>query len=112
MIDIALKMGEIVLKIFFAPMIPFMRFPFLAFVIGIMFVLLFIKRVRYAKKNKIPFNYGPLVVAAILWFIYGIDEYSAQAERANIRVDLPLIVPLLYIATVSGLKQFFKSRPK
>lgn len=47
-------------------------------------------------------------VAATLWFVYGVYELLMRARilctgECNIRVDLLLIYPLLFLATVAGI---------
>lgn len=51
---------------------------------------------------------GVALVAAILWAIYALLEFSnwmqwTCSEDCNIRVDLLLIVPLLWAATIAGI---------
>ncbi len=41
----------------------------------------------------------PMLVAAIAWLLFGLLEYEAYRERANIRVDLLLTVPAILLVT-------------
>lgn len=58
------------------------------------------------------------LTAAILWLIYAVFEFSIWmqwtcSEDCNIRVDLLVIAPLLWIATIAGLlhASWRKTRP-
>lgn len=42
----------------------------------------------------------PLLIAALAWMMFGLFEYVAYWERANIRVDLLFTFPGLLIVTV------------
>lgn len=41
----------------------------------------------------------PLLVAALGWLLFGLLEYEAYRERANIRVDLLITVPVILLVT-------------
>ena len=43
----------------------------------------------------------PLLVAALAWALFGLLEYQAYRERANIRVDLLVTWPALLLVTVA-----------
>jgi hypothetical protein len=43
----------------------------------------------------------PLLLAASAWVLFGLLEYEAHWERANIRVDLLLTWPALLLVTVA-----------
>ena len=61
-------------------------------------------------------NRKPLIaVTALLWLGYSIYEYLMKARvlcsgECNIRVDLLLIIPLLWILTIVAVVQFFRRR--
>lgn len=42
----------------------------------------------------------PPLIAALAWVLFGLLEYEAYRERANIRVDLLLTWPGLWVVTV------------
>ncbi|HEX4142182.1 MAG TPA: hypothetical protein VHY91_01420 [Pirellulales bacterium] len=57
-----------------------------------------------AAKRRFPqVRNGPFLVAFLAWLAYGFCEYKARADRANIRVDLMLIWPILISLTVIAL---------
>jgi hypothetical protein len=43
----------------------------------------------------------PMLVAASAWLLFGLLEYEAYRERANIRVDLLLTWPALLLVTAA-----------
>ncbi|MGI8838770.1 MAG: hypothetical protein ACR2H4_19330 [Pyrinomonadaceae bacterium] len=43
----------------------------------------------------------PMIVAASAWVLFGLLEYEAYRERANIRVDLLFTWPALLLVTVA-----------
>ena len=43
----------------------------------------------------------PLLVAALAWMLFGLLEYEAYRERADIRVDLLVTWPGLWVVTVA-----------
>ena len=61
-------------------------------------------------------NRKPLIaVTALLWLGYAIYEYLMKVRvlcsgECNIRVDLLLIVPVLWILTIVAVVQFFRRR--
>jgi hypothetical protein len=59
--------------------------------------------------RRIPF----IAVAAALWLAYGVYEYLMKTRvlcsgECNIRVDLLLILPVLYILTVVAVVKYFR----
>ena len=60
-------------------------------------------------RKRIPF----VAVAAALWLAYGVYEYLMKVRvlcsgECNIRVDLLLILPVLYIMTVVAVVKYFR----
>lgn len=49
-----------------------------------------------------------LALAVLLWALYSCWETFLVDPRANIRVDLVFIIPVLLIVTVAGLVQWLK----
>ena len=62
---------------------------------------------------KLPRNVA-LAVATSLWLLYGVYEYMMQSGmlcsgECNIRVDLLLIYPILFIVTIAALVRVVKT---
>jgi len=55
---------------------------------------------RLAKTRYPQIRAMPLLVAAVLWLAYGFEERDALRARANIRIDLLVIDPVLLFATL------------
>ena len=56
---------------------------------------------------------APIAVAAGLWLAYGVYEYLMKARvlcsgECNIRVDLLLVIPVLYILTAAAVVSYFR----
>lgn len=90
------------MEILFAPMQPVLVFPPLAFLPSIVFVFYFY---RHRPHLNLPTRLA-LLVPATLWVLYGGYEirmyYWSQTVSAPIRIDLLLIVPLLYFLLAVG----------
>jgi hypothetical protein len=61
-------------------------------------------RSRYSKLSAFS-----MWVAAAIWLVFGLLERSAQAQKANIRVDLLLTLPILVIGTIWTLVHWIRS---
>ena len=87
------------IELFFAPMQPVLIFPPLAFIPSLAFFY------RYRPRLNLPTKLALLAPAA-LWMLYGVYEirmyYWSQTVTAPIRIDLLLIVPLLYFLLAIG----------
>jgi hypothetical protein len=90
------------IELLFAPMLPVLVFPPLAFIPTIAFLFFFY---RYRPRLNVPTKLA-LLVPAGLWLLYGVYEirmfYWSQTVSAPIRIDLLLIVPLLYFLLAVG----------
>ena len=73
--------------------------PWRAFGVSLIFwgllLLTFILRARQPHVRALP-----LLIAALAWVLFGLLEYEAYRERANIRVDLLVTWPALLLVTV------------
>jgi hypothetical protein len=66
------------------------------------FLLTFIACAALERSNR-RFRSWPLFATAALWGLYALWEWLAFEKRWNIRVDLLLIYPLLFGASVTAL---------
>ena len=66
------------------------------------FLLTFIACTVLERFNR-RFRSWPLLAAAVLWGLYALWEWLAFEKRWNIRVDLLLIYPLLFVASITAL---------
>lgn len=83
----------------------FITCPWLAFVVALAMLALYLRRRSRAA-----------LIACAVWGLYGIHEYLMYARvlcsgECNIRVDLLLLYPTLAIVTVAALVRSFWRRP-
>lgn len=94
---------ESILQAIFAPIALCMEHPWLALVPACFFSGISLARWRSVP----PRRRRALVVASLIWFAYAIYEWRmslwAETVIVPIRVDLLLVAPALYFATVAGL---------
>ncbi len=90
------------IDLLFVPMMPVLIFPALAFIPSIAFFVYFY---RYRPRLNLPTKMA-LLIPATLWMLYAVYEirmfYWSQTVSAPIRIDLLLIVPLLYFLLAIG----------
>jgi hypothetical protein len=92
------------IDLLFNPILPFIFFPPLAFVVAGLFGW------AYWRRRREPFigRFG-IVLAVAAWCLFGIYEiymyYWSRTVIAPIRVDLLLVTPILYAVTIFGLVQ-------
>jgi uncharacterized membrane protein len=67
-------------------------------VFGVLFLLTRLAKTRYPQIRSLP-----LLIVALLWLAYGFEERQAMIERANIRVDLAVIFPVLFFGTTIAM---------
>lgn len=82
-------------------------------VIAVFFALLPLVGAAIARNKKSLLHWAaPL--AAVAWFLFGLNEYYAKKHGWNIRVDLLLSWPLMAIGTIAclffWLKMILKDR--
>ncbi len=90
------------LKIFYSPMDPFIRHPELAYFVAAGFVILWAVCVWHSGTFR-PRLYAFILLPALLWVLYGMHEYRAQAAGWNIRVDILMIWPVLFVASAAAV---------
>ncbi len=91
------------LSIFFAPMALVAALPAAPFLIAAalaagQIVLL----VKHRQRYRLILWRRPLLFAAAIWMVYGLYEMQVQATtpHANIRIDLLVLSPILYVFTL------------
>ncbi|GEM_PF-1474174 len=101
------------MDLFFRPMGIFVEHPSLAFVIAGGFAGLFLYSF-FQHKRGAPVNPWPLLLLTGVWGGYGVYERAmfawSQTVIAPIRIDLFLIVPVLYVSTIGGCIAWVTSR--
>ncbi len=97
------------MEFLFLPFQIFVLFPPLAFIVAVAFLILFL---NFSKRLK-TLNYL-LLITIICWAIYGLWEikmlYWSKTVVSPIKLDLVLIVPILYLISVFGLISYYRSR--
>jgi hypothetical protein len=67
----------------------------IAGIFGALAVVALLAKLRFPEIACVPW-----IVAAAAWFGYGLWEYEAMIERANIRIDLLILWPVLFGITL------------
>lgn len=92
------------IELLFYPILPFVAFPPLAFVVAGAFGWVLWR----CRKAPIAGRLG-IIIAVAAWLAFGIYEsymyFWSRSVIAPIRVDLLLLAPLLYILTIPGFIQ-------
>lgn len=94
------------IALFHAPMYLAVRFPAAPFLIAAVFAL-----GHWALMRRHGWAYNvhmwrrPLLFACALWLVYGLYELQVQAtwHTGNIRIDLLVLAPILYVFSAVGL---------
>lgn len=98
------------LEILFLPIALMASLPGAALLPGALFLILYFRR----RKVLSGIRRATIILTAILWTVYGIYEtymyFWMQTVIAPIRVDLLLIAPVLYLATIIGAIAAMRSR--
>jgi hypothetical protein len=86
------------------PIAGYIQWPWAVVIPSGLLALLFVFR-------RVPF----LAIVAGLWLAYGVYESLMKARvlcsgECNIRVDLLLIIPLLYLLSLIAIVKFFRKR--
>ena len=97
------------LEILFFPIVLMASLPGTAIIPAAIFAGLYIK-----KRNRISkFSRILMICVALVWTIYGLYEtgmyFWMKTVIAPIRVDLLLIVPILYLVTIAGIITLIKT---
>lgn len=88
------------MEILFAPFQPFVLAPWRALGVAVVFLLMSIDVTR--RHGFHPYSAARVWVATAAWVLIAMNEYVARRNGWNIRIDLILLVPLLYLATLAG----------
>lgn len=94
-------MGAI-LKIFFGPMQPLVSHPERAYMIAGAFAVLIALSIFSTGGFK-PRIHVPMLGTALLWVLFGLNEYNAMQKGWNIRVDLLLFWPILLVMSIGSV---------
>ncbi|MBL8515412.1 MAG: hypothetical protein JNM76_00470 [Betaproteobacteria bacterium] len=95
-----------VLAIFYAPMAMVTVRPMAPFIIAAVFALLqVVLLIRQRALPTLLLWRRPALFAAAIWVVYGLYELQVQATQpyANIRIDLLVLAPILYVFTVIAI---------
>ena len=91
------------------PILPFVFFPPLAFVVAGLFGWAYWRR----RREPLLRRFG-IALAITAWGLFGVYEstmyYWSRTVIAPIRVDLLLVTPIVYAVTIFGLVQAFMPR--
>jgi hypothetical protein len=98
------------LNLLFAPFLPILAFPPLAFPPAVVFgACYYCRRSSGRRGGKLT-----LLLPAAAWAAYGVYEirmyYWSKTVVAPIRIDLLLIVPVLYLILAVGIWACYRSR--
>ena len=94
------------LELFFLPIQPFIWHPERAFIVAIVFSILWI----FIRKKVWSFGSVPLLLAAISWGLFAAWETYVYSIKANIRIDLFIIYPWLLIITLYPIVFIFDTK--
>ncbi len=105
--------------IFFGPALLIEQYAHAGFVIGFTLILAqgLLTLIKREPQNRNWFMRAP-VLAGMLWLIFNLYEWQVTAafERTIFRMDLLVLVPLLYVLTGYAIwvlvKSFVTSKPK
>ena len=95
--------------LFLWPFNVFIVFPWLAFGVAAVFFGLWFQRYTKQKTGLHGLAHHGLWLPVVAWALYGIYETSIANKGYNIRVDMLVIVPALYVASIGGLVLWFLS---
>ena len=92
---------ESILQILFSPIQPFVGHPERAFIMAGVFVILLVASAIRAEGFK-PRIHRIILMAVVLWVLFGLNENQAKAKGWDIRVDLLLFYPVLFVLSISA----------
>lgn len=98
------------MELLYAPILPVLAVPPLAFIPTVWFAVCYWRRrARLGPGTKIA-----LLVPVVTWAAYGVYEirmfYWAKTVIAPIRIDLLLLVPVLYLVLLIGIIACYRSK--
>jgi len=96
------------LELLYAPIQPLVWHPERAIIIAFVFIgLLIINAIINKGKLRLKLVW-PLLLAFISWLLFGINEYIAHSNKANIRIDLLFFGPLIMAISLFSIYKFIK----
>ena len=90
-----------IFRIFYAPAQPFIGHPERANLMAAGFAILFGVSILHAGRFK-PLTHVLTLLATLLWVAFGLNEIQAQQNGWDIRVDLLLLWPVLFVISVAS----------
>lgn len=89
------------LRIFYGLSQPFIFHPERAYFTAVAFAILLAVAVRRSGEFK-PSIHIFMMLGVLLWMLFGLNEHQAMANGWNIRVDILLFWPVLFVVTVAS----------
>ena len=93
--------------IFFGPVQPFIRNPGLCFLVAGGFAVLLFAGFAVRQRQDVWLREILPAFPVVVWVLYGLWEAEMRRQGANIRVDILLITPLLYLSVFAGLAPWY-----
>lgn len=94
------------LALFYAPKVLVQALPAAPFVIAAVFAIAQLVLIRWRDHQPAMILWRrPALFAAAIWVVYGLYELQVQATAAyaDIRIDLLVLAPILYVFTAVGV---------
>lgn len=88
------------MKLFYAPIQPFLWHPERAYLLAALFVVLLIASLARFRTFK-P-HHLVMLFAALLWMLFGMNEVQAKANGWDIRVDVLVTWPILFAVSIGA----------
>lgn len=103
------------IELLYMPIQPFVWHPERAFFIALIFLIMLIVIFLRKRKNQ-RIKIWATALAVIIWVIFGVNEYFAYINRWDIRIDLLILTPLVFIISAISIfvwcLGFFKKKIK
>ena len=96
------------LELLYAPIQPFVWHEERAFIAAFVFIALIVFSIIVNKGKVSLRGLWPLLLAFCAWILFGINEYIAHSNKANIRIDLLFFGPVIMAISVFAIYSFVK----
>ena len=96
------------LDLLYAPIQPFVWHEERAFIVAFVFAGLIVFRTIANKEKFTLRSIWPLLLALVAWILFGINEYIAHSNKANIRIDLLFFGPVMMAISLYAMYSFVK----